>query len=161
MTHSNDASSTFAARLGRTGLTIGGIDALWAMVLTLAYGRTITALWQGVAAVPFGKSMLEGGMATAWLGFGVHFCVAFSWSAVFLIAHTQSAALRRLVSTGAGVALVSALYGPFIWCVMSLLVIPSLTHNAAAITTRWVIQVCGHVVFVGLPIVWVGRRTAV
>lgn len=160
MTSAAAAPSSFTERLARTGLTIGVVDALWAVVLTLAYGRSITALWQGVAAVPFGKSMLDGGASTALLGLGVHVCVAFWWSFVFLVAHTQSAALRRFVSRDSGMALVAALYGPFIWCVMSLVVIPAMTHNPPVVTTRWAIQLCGHMVFVGLPIVWMGRRTS-
>ena len=153
--HTARAPSSFAARLVRTGITIGVVDALWAVVLTVAYGRTITALWQGVASVPFGKAVLEGGVATAWLGLGVHFCVAFTWSAVFLFAHAQSAALRRLVSTGAGVAVASVIYGPLIWTLMSLVFIPLRTGNPApAITARWMVQLVGHAFFVGLPIVW-------
>jgi len=152
--------ASFAERLARTGLTIGAIDALWAVALTLGYGRSVTALWQGVAAVPFGARMLDGGATTALLGLGVHFCVALGWSLVFLVAHTQSAALRRLVSRGGGMALVAALYGPFIWCVMSLVVVPAMTHNPPALSTRWMIQLCGHIFFVGLPIVWMGRRTS-
>ncbi len=145
---------TFAARLIRTGITIGVVDALWAFVLTAAYGRPLFSVWRGVAAVPFGKEMLDGGVRAGAIGLGLHFCVAFTWSAVWLIAHVNSAALRRLTSTAAGVAAASVLYGPFIWCVMSLVVTPSFTHNAPVITARWVIQLCGHMVFVGLPIVW-------
>ncbi len=159
MTNATAAPTSFAERLARTGLTIGVVDALWAVVLTLAYGRSITSLWQGVAAVPFGKTVLDGGTSTALLGLGVHFGVAFWWSLVFLVAHTQSAALRRFVSRSGGMALVAALYGPLIWCVMSLVLIPAVTHNPPTLTTRWAIQLCGHMVFVGLPIVWMGRRT--
>ncbi|MHB8839243.1 MAG: hypothetical protein ACYC7F_09860 [Gemmatimonadaceae bacterium] len=156
----NVAPRSFAARLLRTGLTIGVVDALWAVVLTLSYGRSITGLWQGVAAVPFGKAMLAGGASTALAGLAVHFGVAFWWSFVFLWTHTQSATVRSLASSGTGVALLSAVYGPLIWCIMSLVVIPTLTHVPTVITTRWVIQLFGHMVFVGLPIVWTVRRTA-
>jgi hypothetical protein len=36
---------------------------------------------------------------------------------------------------------------------MSLIVIPVLFHRPPAITTRWLIQLGGHIPFVGLPIV--------
>ncbi|MBW7935117.1 MAG: hypothetical protein H3C62_16215 [Gemmatimonadaceae bacterium] len=159
MTSAQTGPSPFIVRLARTGVTIGVVDALWAVVLTLAYGRSVTALWQGVAAVPFGRAMLDAGARGTLVGLGVHFCVALWWSFVFLFAHTQSAALRRLVSTTGGMAVVASLYGPAIWCVMSLLVIPVMTHTPTVITVRWVIQLCGHALFVGLPIVWTGRRT--
>ena len=160
MTNAPAAPASFVERLARTGLTIGVVDALWAVVLTLAYGRSIISLWQGVASVPFGPSMLDGGSSTALLGLGVHFGVALWWSFVFLVAHSQSAALRQLVSRDGGMALVAVRYGPFIWCVMSLVLVPAMTHNPPLLTARWVIQLVGHMVFVGLPIVWMGRRTS-
>ncbi|MHB1094663.1 MAG: hypothetical protein ACYC3F_00635 [Gemmatimonadaceae bacterium] len=160
MTNAPAAPGSFVERLARTGLTIGVVDALWAVVLTVAYGRSITSLWQGVASVPFGPSMLESGASTALLGLGVHFGVALWWSFVFLVAHSQSAALRQLVSRDGGMALVAVLYGPFVWCVMSLVLVPAMTHNPPLLTARWVIQLVGHMVFVGLPIVWMGRRTS-
>jgi hypothetical protein len=45
-------------------------------------------------------------------------------------------------------------YGPMIWLVMSLLVIPTLRHAPAAFGFRWAVQLAGHFPFVGLPIVW-------
>jgi uncharacterized membrane protein YagU involved in acid resistance len=48
---------------------------------------------------------------------------------------------------------IAALYGPFVWLVMSMLVIPLLLHRPPAITSRWWIQLIGHIPFVGLPIV--------
>jgi len=50
-------------------------------------------------------------------------------------------------------AKVAALYGPFIWMVMSLVVIPLLLHRPPTITIRWWIQLIGHIPFVGVPIV--------
>ena len=53
--------------------------------------------------------------------------------------------------------LIAALYGPFIWLTMSGLVIPMLTGRALTIAPRWFVQMCGHMAFVGLPIVWGAR----
>ena len=55
--------------------------------------------------------------------------------------------------THGGVVGIAALYGPFIWLVMSLIVIPMLLHRPPKITGRWWIQLLGHIPFVGLPIV--------
>jgi uncharacterized membrane protein YagU involved in acid resistance len=49
---------------------------------------------------------------------------------------------------------IAAVYGPFIWLVMSLMVIPLLLHRPPTITDRWWTQLIGHVPFVGLPIAW-------
>lgn len=52
-----------------------------------------------------------------------------------------------------GVFKVAALYGPAIWMVMSLVVIPLLVHRPPSITYRWWVQFFGHIPFVALPIV--------
>jgi uncharacterized membrane protein YagU involved in acid resistance len=48
---------------------------------------------------------------------------------------------------------VASVYGPCIWLVMSLLIIPVLTQRPPAISIRWWIQLAGHFPFVGLPVV--------
>ncbi len=47
----------------------------------------------------------------------------------------------------------STLLGPFIWMVMSLAVIPLLLQRPPAINIRWLVQLIGHIPFVGIPIV--------
>lgn len=148
------ANQSAAHRLVRTGLLITVVDGLWAVVLTLAYQRSIVRLWQGVAAAPFGKSMMDGGTPTMLLGIAVHFVVAFTWSAVFLLLVDRSAWLRGVLSSPAGLFMVAAAYGPLIWILMSLVVIPIASHAPTPITYRWWIQLAGHIFFVGLPIVW-------
>jgi hypothetical protein len=58
-----------------------------------------------------------------------------------------------LVATPRGVAAVAAIYGPLIWMVMSLAVIPFLTKRPPVINVRCWIQFFGHIPFVALPIV--------
>jgi hypothetical protein len=144
-------------RLVRAWLLIGVVDALWAVALTFAYGGAILRLWQGVASVPFGKGMVGGGIQTALLGLVVHFGVALAWSAIFLLVVRQWAWLRGVVNSRYGVITVAVVYGPLIWITMSLVAIPAVTRAMPTITYRWWIQLAGHVVFVGLPIVWAIR----
>lgn len=147
-----------ARRLVRAALLCGIVDGLWAVALTLIYGRTVVGLFQRVAATAFGPAMLEGGVATALLGLGIHLGVAFAWSAFFLVLFLSWPRLRRVLSTGAGTVAVAAVYGPFIWVVMSAGLIPLLTGSPVALSFRWWVQAAGHVVFVGVPIVWgIGR----
>ena len=47
----------------------------------------------------------------------------------------------------------AAVYGPFVWVVMSMVVIPALTRRPPTITVRWWNQFVGHAIFVGVPIV--------
>jgi len=142
------------SRLLRAGLLTGIIDGLFSSILaTLFYGSTATRLFQGVAATLLGREALEGGTPTALLGVLMHFGVAFGWSAVFLFLVERSSWIRGVLASRYGVVKVAALYGPFIWMVMSLAVIPLLVHRPPAISIRWWIQLIGHIPFVGLPIV--------
>lgn len=151
-----------ASRLLRAGLLTGIIDGLFSSILaTLFYGSTATRLFQGVAATLLGREALDGGTPTALLGVLMHFGVAFGWSAVFLFLVERSSWIRGVLASRYGVVKVAALYGPFIWMVMSLAVIPLLVHRPPAISIRWWIQLIGHIPFVGLPIVasiWRGFR---
>ncbi len=142
------------SRLVRAGLLTGVTDGLFATVQSLLTpGSTVMKLWQGVASTLLGKSAFDGGVPTALVGVLMHVCVAFFWSAVFLFVVMRSSWVRRTVSSPSGVVGIAALYGPFVWLVMSMLVIPLLLHRPPAITSRWWIQLIGHIPFVGLPIV--------
>jgi hypothetical protein len=141
-------------RLVRAGLVTGVIDGLFSSVLNVfAYGSTVTRLFQGVAATLLGREALDGGTSTAAVGVLMHFGVAFGWSAVFLFLVMRWFWSRRLLASRYGAIKVASLYGPFIWMVMSLAVIPSLVGRFPAINVRWWIQLLGHIPFVALPIV--------
>jgi hypothetical protein len=143
-----------AFRLLRAGLLTGVVDGLFASILHVAaYGSTVARLFQGVASVLLGRAAFDGGAATVALGVLMHFAVAFTWSAVFLFVLSRRAPVRALLASPYGVAKVAALYGPFIWMVMSLLVIPAFLRRPPAINVRWWVQLVGHVPFVALPIV--------
>ena len=142
-----------ATRLVEAGLVTALIDGTWAVVLTLLYGRTLTRLWQGIAATAFGDRMYDGGAATVLLGIAMHVGVAFAWSAVFLLAVRRTPRLRQILESHHGALKVAVVYGPMIWIIMSAGVIPLLTSKPLVLTWRWWIQLAGHVVFVGLPIV--------
>jgi len=142
------------SRLVRAGLLTGIVDGLFSSVLSaFFYGSTVSRLWQGVASVLLGSDALNGGRRTALIGLLMHFGVAFAWSAVFLFLLLRWEWIRGLLAARHGVLKVAALYGPFIWMVMSLVVIPALTRRPPRITLRWWIQWFGHIPFVGIPIV--------
>lgn len=146
----------------RAGLLTGVSDGLFSSVLVVAfYHSTIGRLWRGVASVVLGPQALEGGTPVALFGALLHFCTAFGWSAVFLGLVSLSPGLRGVLGRPLGTVKVASLYGPFIWIVMSLLVIPLLAHHAPSINVRWWIQLVGHIPFVAIPIVSsIGRGLA-
>lgn len=144
--------------LARAGLLTALIDGAFATVLGLSFNSTFMRVWQGVAAVPLGREALDGGVRTMWIGLGLHVCVAFFWSGVFLLGAMRLDAVRRLLSSRLGIFKVAALYGPLVWLVMSLLVIPLFTKRPLSLTTRWWVVLVGHVPFVALPIAWTARN---
>jgi hypothetical protein len=143
------------SRLVRAWLLTGVTDGLFSSVLSVAfYGSTVSRLFQGVAATLLGPESFDGGVRTAAIGVLMHFGVALGWSAVFLFLVMRLRWIRDLLASRYGVVKVAALYGPFIWLVMSLAVIPFLLDRPPAISIRWWVQLIGHIPFVGLPIVW-------
>ena len=83
----------------------------------------------------------------------MHVVVAFGWSAVFLFGVRRLEPVKRTLASRFGILKVAAVYGPFVWMVMSLVVIPLLVRRPPSITFRWWVQFVGHFPFVGLPIV--------
>lgn len=143
----------------RTWFTIAIVDFVFASCLSVfAYGSTFSRLWQGVASVVLGTSALQGGTRTVLFGLLLHVCVAFTWSAVFLTLAKSIAPIQRMIATPGGILAIAGVYGPSIWLVMSLVVIPLATGRPPSITVRWCIQLIAHIPFVALPIVSVVGR---
>lgn len=149
-------------RLVLAGLLTGIVDGLFSSILAVAvYDSTATRMFQVVASTVLGRAALEGGTTTAALGLLMHFGVAFGWSAVFLVVVARVPWVRRVLASSHGVIKIAALYGPAVWLVMSLVVIPLLVHRPPRLGNPWLVQLLGHFPFVGLPIVAVlGRPIA-
>ena len=140
-------------RLGRAGSLTAIIDFLFSSVLvTVFYHSTFASLWQRVASVPLGPSALNGGARTVLTGIAIHICVAFTWSAVFLLLYLGSGWLRRMIETNGGLLAVAAVYGPCIWMMMSFVLIPRFTGRPPTVNFRWWVQFFGHIPFVAVPI---------
>ena len=150
---------TIARALLITWLVTAVWDFLCASALTVfAYEGTFGGLWRGVAATAFGQHVLTKGTSGVLAGIGAHLSIAFTWSAIFIIALAISAGLRRTVASPAGALLVACVYGPIIWLVMSFGLIPLLTGRAPTLSYRWWVQVFAHIPFVTLPLVFTARQ---
>jgi hypothetical protein len=137
-------------------------DAICASALGLfAYGATAASVWKGVASTVLGADALQGGAAAVAAGLALHTAVAFTWSAVFVAAALAWPALRRTIRTPGGALGAATIYGPLIWLVMSLVVIPLATGRPTRFGLRWWVQVVAHVPFVTIPIVFTTRRVLV
>ena len=151
--------SDTASRLLRAWLLTAISDGLFACFLSgVVYRTGVTRLWQGVASVLLGPEAMAGGTRTALIGVLLHFGVAFTWSAIFLVLWMRWGRVRDLLASPWGVLKVAAVYGPLIWMVMSLLVIPAFTGRSPNLSARWWIQLLGHIPFVAVPMLWaIGR----
>jgi hypothetical protein len=134
-------------------LVLAVIDFLWAVALALVYGRPAMSAFRGVATVALAPAWMPEIAPSATLGVVLHFGVAFTWATIYLVLQHRSRWLTRASATRGGQAAIGVVYGPFIWIVMSTLVIPMMTGDAVVLSTRWAIQLAGHVFFVGLPVV--------
>ena len=142
------------SRVARAGILTGVTDGLFSSVLSVVfYHSTVQRLFQGVASTLLGNEAINGGNRTFMIGLLMHFGVAFGWSTVFLLIVKYSPSVRSYLNTPYGVIKVALLYGPFIWIVMSLVVIPVLLQRPPTINIRWLVQLIGHFPFVGIPIV--------
>ena len=99
------------------------IDGTFATVQAIAFDSTFEKLFQGVASTLLGKAAYEQGLTSAAVGVAMHVGVAFGWAAVFLLLH-RTERVQRWTKGWSGVLALACAYGPLIWCVMSLAVIP-------------------------------------
>jgi hypothetical protein len=155
--------STLRQIVGRAVLVTWLVTAAWdflcaSTLSVVAYRSTFSRLWQGVAAAALGPSALQMGARGVVIGLVLHLLVALVWSTIFVLALARSVTLRRAVARPEGALGVAAVYGPFIWLVMSLAVIPLATGKPPAIGFRWWVQIFAHVPFVALPLVFTARH---
>jgi hypothetical protein len=139
-------------RLVNAWVSTAIVDGVCATLLSVfGYHSTATRLWQGVASTLLGPRALQGGTGTTAVGLLMHCGVAFGWSAVLVTLVMRSSRVRALLASRYGSLKTAAVFGPFVWMVMSLAVIPLLVGRPPAITVRWAIQLVAHIPFVGVP----------
>jgi hypothetical protein len=138
----------------------GTLDILFAMIMTVFFGREIGGMLRYVASGPFPQAteMGEGG---AILGLLVHFALM----AIMAAAYVWFAGSRRehliKMPVRAGIA-----YGIITYVVMNLIVVPLRFNTPLPPSTRSIVtQLFAHIVLVGIPIALItarhlGRRTA-
>ena len=78
-----------------TGLIVGAMDITAAIIQAISRGATATRLLQFVASGLIGPNAFQGGAATAALGLGLHFVIAFTLVTVFYVASRNFVLLGR------------------------------------------------------------------
>jgi len=133
-------------------LISGTLDILFAMILTLAFGRAIPGMLRYVASGPF-PAATDMGNAGAALGLLVHFALMAIMAAVFMLA------VARRPYLVANPWLAALAYGLITYVVMNWLVVPlrfdvPLPPKPLSIAT----QSFAHIVLVGTPFALIARR---
>ena len=144
--------------MGRTialaTLVAGTLDILYAMALTVLYGREVGGMLRYVASGPFPAATGMGGAGAA-LGLLTHFVLMAIMAAAFALAARQWPALvEKPILWG-------TVYGLITYVAMNLIVVPlrfdvPLPPSPVAIVS----QLFAHIVLVGLPIALITARTS-
>src|SRR3954471_19812101 len=159
----NASIRTTRASFSRVVIPVWLVTAAWGFLCAtalgiFAYHTTVAHLWQGVASTVLGPSAIDGGASAVAFGIALHFAVAFTWSALFVAVARFLPALLRAIAKPSGALAVAAVYGPVIWLVMSLAVIPIATGRPPRVGFRWWLQIFAHIPFVTIPLVFTARR---
>jgi uncharacterized membrane protein YagU involved in acid resistance len=102
------------------GLLAGLCDMAYALIwFSAVKGVPWIKVPQSVAAGLIGKASFDGGVATAMLGFGLHWLIAFIWAAIYGVAARRllTVLLRKPVPFGLA-------YGAFVYLFMNWVVLP-------------------------------------
>jgi hypothetical protein len=135
-----------------TGLIVGAMDITSAFILAISRGSTVTRLLQFVASGLLGPKAFEGGAATAALGLGLHFVIAFSVVTIFYLIRRGFAVIRsHAVSAG-------IVYGLIVFGAMNLVVLPLSAAKPRHSLSGDLIQIGIHMFVIGLPTSLLVRR---
>jgi hypothetical protein len=129
------------------GLAAGIGDSVLALVL---YRVSLTVIYQSVASGLLGRDAFRGGLATAALGMLLHFFIATTAAAVYVLASLRIRPLARW-PVPCGLAFGVAVYFFMKYVVLPLSAVPRLTPFDPA-------AMVGHAFLVGLPIAFFASR---
>jgi hypothetical protein len=130
----------------------GTLDILFAMILTVAFGREIPNMLRFVASGPF-PSAADMGTAGAILGLVVHFALmAIMATALILLVRWKPERLNTPLLTGIA-------YGVLTYFIMNWAVVPLRFHTPLPPKTLSILtQAFAHIVLVGIPMAYVAAR---
>lgn len=129
------------------GLVVGILDGLFAVVVWGLRGASPTRVFQGVASGLLGReSSVQGGLPTALLGLALHFFIATTVAAVYVLASRRIGVLARHP------VICGLLYGVGVYFVMTFVVVPlSAAKGGMPTLPMFILNIVGHALLVGLP----------
>jgi hypothetical protein len=137
------------------GLVAGALDAVDGVVAFGFKGMNPIQVLQYIASGLLGPDSFRGGLATAALGAGLHFLIAFIVAAVYYLTSLKLSALHRQAARW------GLIYGVAVYLFMNYLVLPlSAVPQSPFSMPLFLNGVIGHAIFVGFTIAWFARRSA-
>lgn len=131
----------------------GALDILWAMILTLSFGRQIPDMLRFVASGPFPHAK-EWGLAGAALGLAVHFTLMAIMAIAFvLLVRSWPKLLETPWRTGLAYGLIT--YFAMNWLVVPLRFGTPIPPRMLSVAT----QLFAHIALVGIPFAFIMART--
>ena len=138
--------TTRNAKILQAGLIAGTLDVLSAFIYYyIKSGKTnFLVIFKFIASGIFGKAAGDGGNAMIWVGFILHYAIAFSFTVFFfwLYPKVKLMSKNRIVT--------AIVYGLFVWAVMNLIVVPSSN------TVHRPFKIEGALINMGILIVCIG-----
>ena len=132
--------------IAAAGLVAGALDIISACIHAATRGVPPVRVLQFVASGLIGQQSLQGGLATAALGLGLHFVIALGAAAVFYAASRKlTLMLQRPISAG-------LIFGLAVWLAMKIVVVPLSAATPRSSLSSDLIQIAIHLLAVGLPI---------
>lgn len=143
-----------AGRILLAGMVVAALDFLYITVLwvLLKHAVTVERLAQVIATGLLGKAAYEGRAGTAALGVALHLMVALTWTTIFFVLSRRIPPVSRLIETTAGRVKAGLLFGPVIWLVMDLVVLPlSRARPTPVSSPHFYLNLLQHAVMIGVP----------
>lgn len=147
------APGTLVRSITLVGLLIGAFSSLDdVLYFTVVEQRSPAFIFQYIASALVGRAAFTGGFVTALLGTLLHFGISFVVAAVFILASTKLAFLRR------GAILFGLLYGIAVFAVMNILIVPQTLAPKLTVTLPLALNtLLATILCIGLPcglVVW-------
>jgi hypothetical protein len=135
------------------GLLVGTLDIADAIIFYGLRGASATRILQGIASGLIGRRAFDMGTRSALLGLLLHFFIATTWAAIYLLASRKLPLSRHPWLYG-------TLYGIVIYIVMNYIVLP-LSHiglRPLPPLAALINGVLALIIFIGLPLAFIARR---
>ncbi|MCI4567879.1 hypothetical protein [Lysobacter sp. CFH 32150] len=141
-----------ASAIALGGVAVGTLDAIFATIFWGLRDVPAIRIFQSIAAGLLGKTSFNGGIATAWLGAGLHYFIATTMVlAYYLVAKRYRVLSQRPIAYGLA-------YGLFLYVFMQYVVVPLSAATQGKFHLDWVASSIVVHALLGVICAWFARR---